>query len=267
MCATVFEEEERLEEEGPLEEEEPVDEEEEEPLDEEEPVDEDEPLDEENVNENASQSQSIFMRLPPEQRCSIYKALLQANNDIPNPVSKRWKTFQELRQTPKMHLAILATCKAIHEEAHPLLYSSNHFRFSDDDKLYVFCETFSSFFYEFHYRHQLLRSATVCLSPFRRSAERAVEVEERAFNLERHMECSSLTNAWRPKLFPGLRVLTLDFTTWCVTANDRIPDKLVEIFEKAVRHQLERLYLVGLETQPEVAQKLREALLADASKL
>ena len=222
-----------------------------------------EPLGETTVNGNSPQSQSIFMRLPPELRYSIYKALLKANTDIRNPVNKTYKIFQELRQTPKIHTAILTTCKAIHEEAHPLLYSLNHLHFSDDMSLRMFCETFGAYPLHFRYRRQLLRSATVCLSPFRDSIYRGVGVEETTFNLERHMECSSMTNAWRSKYFPGLRVLTLDFTMWCITAADQIPDKLMEIFGKAIGHQLEKLDLVGLETQPELSRKLREALLAN----
>lgn len=53
-----------------------------------------ETLGEVDVNGKPPQSQSIFMRLPSELRCSIYKALLKVNNDIRDPVSKSKKTIQ-----------------------------------------------------------------------------------------------------------------------------------------------------------------------------
>ncbi|USP81940.1 hypothetical protein yc1106_09214 [Curvularia clavata] len=74
----------------------------------------------------ASQTQSIFFRLPAELRNQIYQELLCAGTPRPSQLHQYAQERHHSSQ-PTIYPSILLTCKRIHSEAQDLLYSTHIF--------------------------------------------------------------------------------------------------------------------------------------------
>ena len=210
------------------------------------------------------QSQSPFMRLPTEIRLKIYENLLQADACIKNPKKPSEREFEQHKRMARIATSIITTCKAVYEEAHPLLYSLNTFCFSS----FVWLDLFNRLcgfrrLPEEHHRLALITSLEVPFSTPTSTSRWGTRwsKEETTFNMDRETLCWDFGNLWQSYKTRSLRYLTLDFREWRLTADDEIPNSVLEMFEKAFGNQLHKLTLPGLERQPDFAERLREALL------
>ncbi|KAL4810315.1 hypothetical protein BDV18DRAFT_156684 [Aspergillus unguis] len=90
------------------------------------------------ISPSVSNQRLSFLSLPPEIRIQIYDLLLvnysQDSVDItPSPVSL--DSICPISQKPKLHPALLQTCKQICNEAIPILYGTNRFHLINADDI------------------------------------------------------------------------------------------------------------------------------------
>ncbi|KAK5725084.1 hypothetical protein LTR17_013283 [Elasticomyces elasticus] len=87
-------------------------------------------------------TESLFLRLPPELRNSIYELVLQQPEPI--VIRRLGKALPESRQ-PSSHLphhakALTRTCKLIRRETAQLFYAINTFKFICDQEILLLCD-------------------------------------------------------------------------------------------------------------------------------
>ncbi|KAI9700732.1 MAG: hypothetical protein M1836_002101 [Candelina mexicana] len=208
-------------------------------------------------------SSSPFLRLPTELRLNIYKHLLVTSAVINNPLDSL-KQSQNRKKAPVtipgLDAVILQTCRSIYQEAVPILYGDNRFRFMDG----TFTEMFAtngmglpSWYKTVPSRLERIRSMDLIFRAFwqRWEPNRIAGLQEDSDNWTRN---------GRALTFPSLRDLALDFTQWNLTGRDYFPEEMTD-WLKALLTGVEVLTLKGLQYQPDVIGSLASAIVTPAT--
>ncbi|KAI9776626.1 MAG: hypothetical protein M1835_005457 [Candelina submexicana] len=208
-------------------------------------------------------SSSPFLRLPTELRLNIYKHLLVTSAVINNPLDSL-KQSQNRRKAPVtipgLDAVILQTCRSIYQEAVPILYGDNRFRFMSGISTEMFATSgmsVSPWHETGPSRLKGIRSMDLIFCALWQCGQ-----PNRIAGLQK--DSDTWIRQGRALSFPSLRDLALDFTEWELTSRDYFPEEMTD-WLKALLTGVEVLTLKGLQYQPDVIGSLASVLVLPAT--